>query len=77
MAHSYAYTRSVRNQNLESMRKAHRILQSWHPRLARAELRTERSLWLCELPETPDRSVWAPSSNESDADNFVDGAVTD
>ena len=48
MAQSYMYTRRVRRQHLGYMRKAHQILQSWHRRLARAELGTKQRLWLCE-----------------------------
>ena len=39
-------------------------------RLARAELRIERRLWLCELPDSPDSSDYAPAPNESDEDDF-------
>ena len=65
---SYTRTRGVRRQNLENMRKAHRILQSWTQRMARADLWTKRRLWICELPDSPDSSYYAPSSNESDDD---------
>ena len=35
-----------------------------------AELRIKRRLWLCELPDSPDSSDYAPSSNECDEDDF-------
>ena len=46
-------------------------------RLARAELRTEQRLWLCELPDSPDSSECALSSNESDEDDSEHGAFID
>ena len=48
----------------------YRRLQSWTRRLARAERQTKQSLWFCELPNSPDGSVYAPSTNESDEDDF-------
>ena len=57
-----------RRQSLEYIRKVHRRLQSWHRRLARAQLRTKQRLWFCELPDSPDSSFYAPSSNERDED---------
>ena len=41
---------------------------------ARAELRTEPIVWFCELSDSPDGSEYAPSSNESDEDDFDYGA---
>ena len=72
---SYTFTRSWpprdtlrRRQSLEHIRKAHRRLQSWHRRLARAELRTKHRLWFFERPDSPNCSISAPLSNERDED---------
>ena len=51
-------------QSGEYMSKAYRILQSLTRRWARAELRTEQRIWFCELPDSPDNSEYAPSSNK-------------
>ena len=77
VAQSYTCTRRVRRQNLEFLRKAHRMLQSWNRRTARAELRTEERFWFCELPDSPDSSCYAPSSNGSDEDDFDYGPFID
>ena len=77
MARSYTCTTRVRMQNFEDMRKVHRRLQSWNRRLARAELRTEERFWFCELPDSPDSSCCAPSSNGSDEDDFDYGPFID
>ena len=49
----------------------------WTRRLVRAEFRTGQRLWFCELPDSPDSSEDAPSSNESDEDDFDYGAFID
>ena len=38
--------------------------------MVRAELRTKERLWICERPDSPDSSGYAPSSNESGEDDF-------
>ena len=70
LAQSYIHFSAVRRQNLEYMRKAHRRLLTWCRRLARAERRVE-------LPDSPSSSVYAPSTTESDEDDFDYGAVID
>ena len=75
MAQSYVHFRRVGKQHLEFVRKTHRSLQSWCRRLARAELRTEQRLYFGELPASPDSIVYAPSTNESDEDDFDYGAL--
>ena len=67
-------SRYTLKQNGENMSKAYRILQSLTRRLARAELGTEQRLWFCDLPDSPGSSEHAPSSNESDEDDFDYGA---
>ena len=57
--------------------RAHGRLQSWSRWLARAELRTEQRLYIGELPDSPDSSEHAPSTNESDEDDFGYGAFID
>ena len=77
MAQTHTGTGRIRRQNLEYMRKAHRRWQSWHQRLARAGLRTKQRLWFCQIPDSPDNSCYAPSTNESDEDDFGYGAFID
>ena len=40
----------------------------------RAELRAKHGMWIWELPDSPDSSEYALSSNESDEDDFAYGA---
>ena len=47
--------------------------QSWS--LARAKRRLEQTLELCELPDSPPSSCYAPSTNECEEDDFDDGAL--
>ena len=65
---------SVRKQNLVYVRQAHRRLQSWSRRLARAELRTDQRLDSCELPDSAASSSDARSTNEGDEDDCQCGA---
>ena len=44
---------------IHAVRRAHRMLGSWSRRSARAELRTEQILYLCELPDLPSSSCHA------------------
>ena len=44
-AESYVHFWSVRNPKLEYVQRAHRRVQSWSRRLARAERRTEQGLY--------------------------------
>ena len=46
-------------------------------RLARTELRIEQRLYIGELPYSPDSSVYAPSTNEGDEDDFDYGTFVD
>ena len=64
-------------QKSEYMSKAFRRLQSWTRRLARAALRIKQRLRVCELPDSPDSSEYAPFSNESDEDDFDCGTFID
>ena len=73
---SHIHFRHVRKANLEYVRKAHRRLQSWSRRLARAE-RTERRLYFGELPDSPDSCCYAPSTIEGDEDDYDCGAFSD
>ena len=41
------------------------------------EFRAKKRLWFCELPDSPDSSVCASSTNESDEDDFDCGAFND
>ena len=50
--------------------KAQRRLQSWSRRLARAENQTRERLYMGELPDSPDSSVYAFPTNESDEADF-------
>ena len=77
MAQSNLESRGARKDNLKHARRARRRLQSWSRRLARSEHRTEQGLHDWELPDWPDSSVYAPSTNESDEDDFDYGAVID
>ena len=71
-------TRYIIKQNSEYMSEAYRRWQSWTRRLGRAELGTKKRLWYCELPGSPHScSVYAPSSIESDEDDFEYGALID
>ena len=45
--------------------------------MGQAELRTEKRLCFCELPDSLDSSVDASSSDESDDDNLDYGALID
>ena len=76
-APSYVLFRRVRKQNLEYVRTAHRRLQSWSRNFAHAERRLEQRLYFYELPDSPDRSSYAPSANESDEDDFEYEAFVD
>ena len=50
-AHSSDYFRKIRKQYLKHVRKAHRHLQCWSRRLARAQFQTEHRLWFSELSD--------------------------
>ena len=38
---------------------------------------SKKSIWWCEVSDSPDSSEYAPSTNESDADDFDNGAFID
>ena len=52
MAESVMQFRCIRKQNLKHALKAHRHLQCWSRRLARAQFQTKHRLWCCELPDS-------------------------
>ena len=76
-AESRIHFRCVRKQNIEYVRRVHSRVENWSRRLARAELRTEQRLYFCELSDSLDSSIYAPSINESDEDDFDCGALID
>ena len=57
--------------------KTHGMLQSWSQRLARAEIRTEHRLYVCELPDSATSSSAALVANGSGVDDFEHGACID
>ena len=64
---SFVLYRSIREQNLEHLRKARATLfKKWTRRLDRAETRAEHRLWHGELPDSPRSFSYLASSNESD-----------
>ena len=77
MTPTYVDSRSTRKQHFECVRRANRRLQSWSPRLGRAELRTEERLYFCELPDSPTSGSEPLSTIESDENVFDHGALTD
>ena len=46
----YLESRSMRKDNFKYVQRAHRRLQSWSRRMARAQRQTEQRLYYCELP---------------------------
>ena len=77
MARWYIFIRRVRRQDFEFLRKARQRLKSLHRRSARAELRTQQSLLFSEQKDSRCSSVYAPSCNDSDACDFIHGALID
>ena len=63
-------SQEVWQQILNYLRKTHRKLQSWSRSLARAELRTEHTLYSCELPDSATSSSCAPWTDEIDEDDL-------
>ena len=76
MAHPFDHL-EVRKRNLEYVRRAHRRLQSWSRRLARAKTRTEKVSGFCESLDSPPSSHYAPRNHESDEDDFDNAALVD
>ena len=68
-------SRYMKKQSGEYMSKSLSKTAQLDRRWARAEIRTKQRLWFCELPDSPDGSEYAPSSNECDEGDFDYGAT--